>query len=134
MSQALAENQPLVLQLIEKRRRILRDRVLREHPEVFDKLQKHRRKLEERLELQRASVEPQEQAPQPNQTFEKEDVPAQESDVAQDSDAAQDSDVAQDSDAAQDSDVAQKEYELDENTAEQESNLERQFLEYIRRH
>ena len=122
MSQALAENQPLVLQLIEKRRRILRDRVLREHPEVFDKLQKHRRKLEERLELQRASVEPQEQAPQPNQTFEKEDVPAQESDVAQDSDAAQDSDVAQ------------KEYELDENTAEQESNLERQFLEYIRRH
>ena len=140
LSQALAENQPLVLQLIEKRRRILRDRVLREHPEVFDKLQKHRRKLEERLELQRASVEPQEQAPQPNQTFEKEDVPAQESDVAQDSDAAQDSDVAQDSDAAQDSDVAQdsdnvqKEYELDENTAEQESNLERQFLEYIRRH
>ena len=146
LSQALAENQPLVLQLIEKRRRILRDRVLREHPEVFDKLQKHRRKLEERLELQRASVEPQEQTPQPNQTFEKEDVPAQESDVAQDSDAAQnsdeaqDSDVAQDSDAAQDSDVAQdsdnvqKEYELDENTAEQESNLERQFLEYIRRH
>ena len=146
LSQALAENQPLVLQLIEKRRRILRDRVLREHPEVFDKLQKHRRKLEERLELQRASVEPQEQAPQPNQTFEKEDVPAQESDVAQDSDAAQDSDVAQDSDTAQDSDVAQdsdaaqdsdnvqKEYELDENTAEQESNLERQFLEYIRRH
>lgn len=122
MSQALAENQPLVLQLIEKRRRILRDRVLREHPEVFDKLQKHRRKLEERLELQRASVEPQEQAPQPNQTFEKEDVPAQESDVAQDSDAAQDSDNVQ------------KEYELDENTAEQESNLERQFLEYIRRH
>ena len=48
LSQALAENQPLVLQLIEKRRRILRDRVLREHPEVFDKLQKHRRKLEER--------------------------------------------------------------------------------------
>ena len=134
LSQALAENQPLVLQLIEKRRRILRDRVLREHPEVFDKLQKHRRKLEERLELQRASVEPQEQAPQPNQTFEKEDVPAQESDVAQDSDAAQDSDVAQDSDAAQDSDNVQKEYELDENTAEQESNLERQFLEYIRRH
>ena len=122
LSQALAENQPLVLQLIEKRRRILRDRVLREHPEVFDKLQKHRRKLEERLELQRASVEPQEQAPQPNQTFEKEDVPAQESDVAQDSDAAQDSDNVQ------------KEYELDENTAEQESNLERQFLEYIRRH
>ena len=140
LSQALAENQPLVLQLIEKRRRILRDRVLREHPEVFDKLQKHRRKLEERLELQRASVEPQEQAPQPNQTFEKEDVPAQESDAAQDSDtaqdsdAAQDSDVAQDSDAAQDSDNVQKEYELDENTAEQESNLERQFLEYIRRH
>ena len=140
LSQALAENQPLVLQLIEKRRRILRDRVLREHPEVFDKLQKHRRKLEERLELQRASVEPQEQTPQPNQTFEKEDVPAQESDVAQDSDAAQDSDVAQDSDttqdsdAAQDSDNVQKEYELDENTAEQESNLERQFLEYIRRH
>ena len=122
LSQALAENQPLVLQLIEKRRRILRDRVLREHPEVFDKLQKHRRKLEERLELQRASVEPQEQTPQPNQTFEKEDVPAQESDVAQDSDAAQDSDNVQ------------KEYELDENTAEQESNLERQFLEYIRRH
>lgn len=122
LSQALAENQPLVLQLIEKRRRILRDRVLREHPEVFDKLQKHRRKLEERLELQRASVEPQEQTPQPNQTFEKEDVPAQESDVAQDSDAAQDSDNIQ------------KEYELDENTAEQESNLERQFLEYIRRH
>ena len=140
LSQALAENQPLVLQLIEKRRRILRDRVLREHPEVFAKLQKHRRKLEERLELQRASVEPQEQTPQPNQTFEKEDVPAQESDVAQDSDAAQDSDVAQDSDAAQDSDTAQdsdniqKEYELDENTAEQGSNLERQFLEYIRRH
>lgn len=146
LSQALAENQPLVLQLIEKRRRILRDRVLREHPEVFDKLQRHRRKLEERLELQRASVEPQEQTPQPNQTFEKEDVPAQESDVAQDSDAAQDSDVAQDSDATQDSDAAQdsdvaqdsdnvqKEYELDENTAEQESNLERQFLEYIRRH
>ena len=134
LSQALAENQPLVLQLIEKRRRILRDRVLREHPEVFDKLQKHRRKLEERLELQRASVEPQEQTPQPNQTFEKEDVPAQESDVAQDSDAAQDSDVAQDSDAARDSDNVQKEYELDENTAEQESNLERQFLEYIRRH
>ena len=122
LSQALAENQPLVLQLNEKRRRILRDRVLREHPEVFDKLQKHRRKLEERLELQRASVEPQEQTPQPNQTFEKEDVPAQESDVAQDSDAAQDSDNVQ------------KEYELDENTAEQESNLERQFLEYIRRH
>ena len=146
LSQALAENQPLVLQLIEKRRRILRDRVLREHPEVFDKLQKHRRKLEERLELQRASVEPQEQTPQPNQTFEKEDVPAQESDVAQDSDAAQnsdaaqdsdvaqDSDTTQDSDAAQDSDNVQKEYELDENTAEQESNLERQFLEYIRRH
>ena len=122
LSQALAENQPLVLQLIEKRRRILRDRVLREHPEVFAKLQKHRRKLEERLELQRASVEPQEQTPQPNQTFEKEDVPAQESDVAQDFDAAQDSDNIQ------------KEYELDENTAEQESNLERQFLEYIRRH
>lgn len=39
-----------------------------------------------------------------------------------------------DSDAAQDSDNVQKEYELDENTAEQESNLERQFLEYIRRH
>ena len=32
LSQALAENQPLVLQLIEKRRRILRDRVLRAEP------------------------------------------------------------------------------------------------------
>lgn len=59
LSQTLAENQPLVLQLIEKRRRILRDRVLREHPEVFDKLQKHRRKLEERLERQRAEAEAQ---------------------------------------------------------------------------
>ena len=65
------KNQPLVLQLIENEDVFLRDRVLREHPEVFDKLQKHRRKLEERLELQRASVEPQEQTPQPNQTFEK---------------------------------------------------------------
>ena len=59
LSQTLAENQPLILQLIEKRRRILRDRVLREHPEVFDKLQKHRRKLEERLERQQANADSQ---------------------------------------------------------------------------
>ena len=56
LSQTLAENKPLILQLIEKRRRILRDRVLREHPEVFDKLQNHRRKLEERLERQQAEA------------------------------------------------------------------------------
>lgn len=64
LSQTLAENKPLVLQLIEKRRRILRDRVLREHPEVFDKLQKHRRKLEERLERQQAEAAQQAQTTQ----------------------------------------------------------------------
>lgn len=53
MPKSLTDNKHLIYQLIEKRRRILKDKILREHPEIFEKLEKHRKKLEERLEHQR---------------------------------------------------------------------------------
>lgn len=54
MSEKLVENKHLIYQLIEKRRRVLKDKILREHPEIFEKLEQHRKKLEERLEKQRS--------------------------------------------------------------------------------
>lgn len=57
MPKNLADNQHLIYQLIEKRRRILKDKILREHPEIFEKLEKHRKKLEERLERQRQQID-----------------------------------------------------------------------------
>lgn len=57
MPKNLADNKHLIYQLIEKRRRILKDKILREHPEIFEKLEKHRKKLEERLECQRKQLD-----------------------------------------------------------------------------
>ena len=57
MPKSLADNKHLIYQLIEKRRRILKDKILREHPEIFEKLEKHRKKLEERLEHQRKHLD-----------------------------------------------------------------------------
>lgn len=57
MPKSLTDNKHLIYQLIEKRRRILKDKILREHPEIFEKLEKHRKKLEERLEHQRKHLD-----------------------------------------------------------------------------
>ena len=57
MPKNLTDNKHLIYQLIEKRRRILKDKILREHPEIFEKLEKHRKKLEERLEHQRKHLD-----------------------------------------------------------------------------
>lgn len=57
MPKSLTDNKHLIYQLIEKRRRILKDKILREHPEIFEKLEKHRKKLEERLEYQRKHLD-----------------------------------------------------------------------------
>lgn len=57
MPKSLTDNKHLIYQLIEKRRRILKDKILREHPETFEKLEKHRKKLEERLEHQRKHLD-----------------------------------------------------------------------------
>lgn len=55
MPESLAKNERLIYQLIEKRRRVLKDRILREYPEIYSKLEYHRKKLEERLERQHKS-------------------------------------------------------------------------------
>lgn len=57
MPKSLTDNKHLIYQLIEKRRRILKDKILREHPEIFEKLEKYRKKLEERLEHQRKHLD-----------------------------------------------------------------------------
>ena len=57
MPKSLTDNKHLIYQLIEKRRRILKDKILREHPEIFEKLERHRKKLEERLEHQRKHLD-----------------------------------------------------------------------------
>lgn len=46
------QNKEVVLELLEKRRRNIRDRLYRENPEVLERLEKYRIKLEKRLEKQ----------------------------------------------------------------------------------
>lgn len=46
------ENKKLVIELIERRRRKLRDRLLKEHPEIVEHIEERRERLERRLEKQ----------------------------------------------------------------------------------
>ena len=46
------ENKKLVIELIEHRRRKLRDRLLKEHPEIVEHIEERRERLERRLEKQ----------------------------------------------------------------------------------
>ena len=46
------ENKKLVIELIERRRRKLRDRLLKEHPEIVEHVEERRERLERRLEKQ----------------------------------------------------------------------------------
>ena len=48
----LKENSTLVIRLIERRRRVLRDRILREHPNIREHLNEKRDILEQRLKKQ----------------------------------------------------------------------------------
>ena len=50
--QELKENSALVVRLIERRRRVLRDRILREHPNIREHLKEKRDILEHRLQKQ----------------------------------------------------------------------------------
>ena len=148
LSQTLAENKPLVLQLIEKRRRILRDRVLREHPEVFDKLQKHRRKLEERLERQQAEAAQQAQTangtesestqeadstPETDSTADTKSTTTESAEIesASESEDASERETASESEETSESEVVSQE-QSDAEQSEQEE-LEQQLQEYIQR-
>lgn len=53
LPQELKDNQKLVVRLIERRRQILRDRILREHPNLHEHLRQKRETLERRLKKQR---------------------------------------------------------------------------------
>lgn len=156
LSQTLAENKPLILQLIEKRRRILRDRVLREHPEVFDKLQNHRRKLEERLERQQAeaaqqvqTTEAAENTQNAESTFKTDstaDTESAELEFASESESASEVETASESEETSESEEASESEETestqqteivsqeqpDVEQSEQEE-LEQQLQEYIQR-
>ena len=46
------ENKKLVIELIERRRKKLRDRLLKEHPEIVEHIEERRERLERRLEKQ----------------------------------------------------------------------------------
>ena len=48
----LKENSALVVRLIERRRKVLRDRILREHPNIREHLNERREILEQRLQKQ----------------------------------------------------------------------------------
>ena len=52
LPQELKENSTLVIRLIERRRRVLRERILREHPSLREHLKKKQDILEQRLEKQ----------------------------------------------------------------------------------
>ena len=119
LSQTLAENAPLVHQLIEKRRRILRDRVLREHPEIFDKLQQHRKNLEERLERQQTAAQEQVKTEvQPETEIKSENEIKPEAEITSGNEVTQETETALETETVQETEIVQ---ETDDNTTSTDS-------------